>query len=291
MWIVLALLSALCLGLYDVFKKLSVRGNDVLMVLLLNTVFGALFMLPFIVTAVVSGDFGLGNSWTGHIRIIGKSVIVLGSWLFGYIAIKHLPLTVQGPINASRPVIVLFGAMVLYGEWLNLLQWAGVALGFLSLLFISRIGIKESRGHDGSRWIFMSIMAMILGAASGLYDKYLLRLYSPLDVQSWYALYQCLIMVAALSLIRRRNVSADAFRWRWSIPCIALFLTAADMAYFHALSMPGAMIGIVSMMRRGSVIVSFLYGIIALKEKNIRPKLIDLGLLMLSLALLVLGSR
>ena len=41
MWIALALLSALCLGFYDVFKKLSVRGNDVLMVLMLNTVFGA----------------------------------------------------------------------------------------------------------------------------------------------------------------------------------------------------------------------------------------------------------
>ncbi len=69
-----------------------------------------------------------------------------------------------------------------------------------------------------------------------------------------------------------------------------MFLTAADLFYFYALSLPGAMIGIVSMMRRGSVVISFLYGVMALHEKNIGPKLIDLGLLLVSLTLLVLGS-
>ena len=46
MWVALALISAACLGFYDVMKKLSVRDNDVLTVLMLNTVFGALLMSP-----------------------------------------------------------------------------------------------------------------------------------------------------------------------------------------------------------------------------------------------------
>lgn len=293
MWIALALLSALGLGFYDVFKKLSVRGNDVLMVLMLNTVFGALLMLPVVIGVVAAGDYGFGNSPAGHLMILGKSAIVLGSWLLGYFAIKHLPLTVQGPINAARPVLVLIGAMLLYGERLNALQWAGVLLGFLSLLFISRIGIKESRGGDdgGVRWIWMSLGAMVLGAVSGLYDKYLLRQFEPLDVQSWYSLYQCIIMVVVISILRSSRKEHSSFHWSWCIPCISLFLTAADLAYFYALSMPGAMISIVSMIRRGSVIVSFLYGVLALQEKNIRPKLIDLGVLLLSLVLLVVGSK
>ena len=140
MWIFLALLSALCLGFYDVFKKLSVRRNDVLMVLMLNTVFGALYMSPFLIGDIIRGNYGFGNSLTGHLQILLKSFIVLGSWLLGYFAIKHLPLTVQGPINASRPVIVLVGALVIFGERLNWVQWTGIALGFASLLFISRIG-------------------------------------------------------------------------------------------------------------------------------------------------------
>lgn len=291
MWIALALVSALCLGFYDIFKKLSVRGNDVLMVLMLNTVFGALYMSPFLIAGVSEGNFGFGNTVVGHLQILLKSVIVLGSWLLGYFAIKHLPLTVQGPINASRPVIVLVGALVIFGERLNWVQWIGIALGFASLFFISRIGAKEGFSLKHSRWIWMSIGATVLGAVSALYDKYLLKSYHPIEVQAWYSLYQCFIMVATILLLRRMHKErGDSFTWRWTIPCIALFLTVADLAYFYSLSLPGSMVAIISMIRRGSVIVSFVYGVIALHEKNIKPKLVDLGVLLLSLALLVIGS-
>ncbi|MDE5881594.1 MAG: DMT family transporter [Muribaculaceae bacterium] len=303
MWIALALLSALCLGFYDIFKKLSVRANDVLMVLMLNTVFGALYMSPFLITGMAEGNFGFGNTLVGHMQILLKSLIVLGSWLLGYFAIKHLPLTVQGPINASRPVIVLVGALLIFGERLNWVQWIGIILGFASLFFISRIGAKEGFSLKHSKWIWMSIGATALGAVSALYDKYLLRSYSPIEVQGWYSLYQCIIMVTVISIMcsfRKKRASASGevegkldtkFEWRWTIPCIALFLTVADMAYFYSLSIPGSMVAIVSMIRRGSVIVSFVYGVVALHEKNIKPKLIDLGVLLVSLALLVIGSQ
>lgn len=292
MWIALALISALCLGFYDIFKKLSLRANDVLIVLLLNTVFGALYMSPFLVTGIIEGNWGMGNTLTGHAMILLKSIIVLSSWLLGYFAIKHLPLTVQGPINASRPVIVLVGALIIFGERLNWIQWIGIALGFASLFFISRIGSKEGFSLKHSKWIWMSIGATVLGAVSALYDKYLLKSYTPLDVQAWYSLYQAIIMTIAILILRESGHKGDdRFQWRWTIPCIALFLTIADMAYFYSLSIPGSMVAIVSMIRRGSVIVSFLYGVLALHEKNIRPKLIDLGVLLLSLALLVIGSE
>ncbi|MDE6795934.1 MAG: DMT family transporter [Muribaculaceae bacterium] len=303
MWIALALVSALCLGFYDIFKKLSVRANDVLMVLMLNTVFGALYMSPFLIAGMAESNFGFGNTLIGHMQILLKSLIVLGSWLLGYFAIKHLPLTVQGPINASRPVIVLVGALLIFGERLNWVQWIGIILGFASLFFISRIGAKEGFSLKHSKWIWMSIGATALGAVSALYDKYLLRSYSPIEVQGWYSLYQCIIMVAVISImrsLRKKTATVSGvgegkldtkFEWRWTIPCIALFLTVADMAYFYSLSIPGSMVAIVSMIRRGSVIVSFVYGVVALHEKNIKPKLIDLGVLLVSLALLVIGSQ
>ena len=152
MWIILAICSALGLGFYDVFKKLSVRANNVLLVLMLNTVFGTLLMSPVLVDCLVHGHIGLGDTFVGHARIMLKALIVLGSWLLGYFAIKHLPLTIQGPINASRPVLVLVGAMVVFGERLNLLQWCGILLGFASLFFISRIGAAEGFSLRGSRW-------------------------------------------------------------------------------------------------------------------------------------------
>ncbi len=98
-------------------------------------------------------------------------------------------------------------------------------------------------------------------------------------------------MGAAVAVLRRTGHGGGRFTWRWTIVGISVFLTAADLCYFYALSLPGAMISIVSMLRRGSVIVPFVYGVIVLRERNIRAKLLDLALLMLSLALLVAGSQ
>ncbi len=291
MWVILAISSAICLGFYDIFKKLSVTANNVLTVLLLNTLFGTLLMSPVIATGAAHGDFGLGNSLTGHLLIMLKSVIVLASWILGYFSIKHLPLTITGPINATRPILVLVGALLIFGETLNALQWCGILLGFTSLYLVSRIGRKEGHSIVHDRWLWMSIGAMVMGAVSGLYDKWLLRSYEPLQVQAWYSLYQLIIMGITVLLLKRAGHDRTPFRWKWTIPCIAVFLTIADMAYFYALSYDDSMISVVSMIRRGSVIVSFLFGVIVLREKNLRLKLIDLSVLLVGLVLLVLGSK
>lgn len=290
MWVLLATLSALCLGFYDVMKKLSLERNNVLGVLFLNTFFGALLMLPVILTGVLHGNYGLGNTLQGHGFILLKSFIVLSSWLLGYASIKHLPLTIAGPVNASRPVLVLVGALLIFGERLNAWQWAGVILGFWSLFFISRVGGREGFSLRTSRWVWMAIGATSLGAVSALYDKFLMTRFEPLEVQAWYSLYQLVIMGVTVFIMMRVVPGQTPLRWKWTIPLIAVFLTVADLAYFYSLSMEGSMIAVVSMIRRGSVIVSFFYGFLALHEQNIRLKLIDLTVLLLGLTFLVIGS-
>ena len=291
MWILLAVTSALCLGVYDIFKKISLNGNNVLTVLFFNTLFGALLMSPIIVEGLIHGNVGLGETYMGHFHIVIKSFIVLSSWLCGYFGLKHLPLTIAGPINATRPVMVLVGAMLIFGERLNLLQWGGVFLGISSLYLISRIGRKEGISIIHNRWLWLSFIAMVMGAISGLYDKYLLKQYEPLEVQAWYSFYQLVIMGVTIAVIKRIKQDRTPFQWRWTIPGIALFLTIADIAYFYSLSLDDSMISVVSMIRRGSVIVSFLYGVIMLHEKNVKLKIIDLSILLVGLILLVLGSH
>lgn len=290
MWILLAVCSALGLGFYDIMKKRSVRDNNVLTVLLLNTVFGTLLMSPVIIMNMSHGDLGFGNTVSGHMHIVLKAVIVLGSWILGYFSIKHLPLTIQGPINASRPVMVLVGALLIFGERLNVWQWTGLILGFTSLLMISRIGASEGFSLKKSRWLWLAMGATVLGAVSALYDKYLLRHYEPFEVQAWYSFYQMLIMAGIVYGLRKVSGKGGKFQWRWSIIGISVFLTAADLLYFYSLSLPDSMISVVSMIRRGSVLVSFFYGVIVLHECNIRRKLIDLGILLASLLFLILGS-
>lgn len=136
----------------------------------------------------------------------------------------------------------------------------------------------------------MSIGATCLGAISALYDKMLMQHFRPLEVQAWYSFYQLLIMGAIVVILRRTGHADTPFKWRWAILGISLFLTTADIAYFYSLSIPGSMIAVVSMIRRGSVLVSFIYGALILREKHLAIKLADLSLLFLSLILLILGS-
>jgi Predicted membrane protein len=150
MWLFLAFLSAALLGFYDAFKKQSLRDNAVLPVLFLNTLFSSLIFVPFILISVfIPGVLERTMfyvpvvGWNVHQFIIIKSFIVLSSWIFGYFGMKHLPLTIVGPINATRPVMVLVGAMLIFSERLNLYQWIGVMLAILSFFMLSRSGKKR----------------------------------------------------------------------------------------------------------------------------------------------------
>ena len=77
----------------------------------------------------------------------------------------------------------------------------------------------------------------------------------------------------------------------WAIPLISIFLVSADFLYMYALTFDDAMISIVSMIRRGSVVVSFLFGALVFHEKNLRSKAFDLLLVLLGMVFLWLGSR
>ena len=288
MWWLLAFVSAALLGCYDSAKKVSLGGNAVIPVLFLNTVLSALIFSPFLFTT------GFGG-WEVQKCILLKSALVLSSWMAGYFAMKHLPLTIVGPVNATRPVLVLLGAIFLFGERLNLLQWIGVGMAVAAYLLLRASGRKEGIG-TGDKWLLCLILAVILGAASGLYDKYLM---SPehlgLDrkqVLSWYTLYQAGMMAVVTAFlwypVRKKTTP---FRWKWAIPLISVFLCGADYVYMEALSQPDALIAVVSMIRRGSVLVSFAIGALILKEKNLKSKALDLGLLLLSMVFLYLGSR
>lgn len=299
MWVVAAFVSAFLLGLYDVAKKRSLSSNAVVPVLLLNTLFASLLFLPVILDAELSLGIFVGTPLESargdlgdHLLVVLKAFITLSSWLCGYYAIKHLPLTIVGPVNATRPVVVLLGATLLFGERLNLWQWGGVVLTVVSLYLLSCSSRRESIDFVRSRYVWALFAAMLLGAVSGLYDKYIITQHSlsPLFVQSWFGVYQLAMMSIVMLVVWYPRRTIERFSWRWSIPLITLFVSAADYFYYHALDMEGSMIAVVSMIRRSSVIVTFVCGVLLFGERNIGSKVVDLILILVGMALLAIGS-
>ena len=297
MWLAFALVSALFLGLYDVAKKQSLKENAVIPVLWFNTLFCSLLMLPF---TLLSAKTGLLDGsifyvptagWELHRLLMLKAFIVLGSWIFGYFGMKHLPITLFGPINATRPIIVLLGGLLLFGERLNMYQWIGVIIAVISFYMLSVSGKKEGISFTHNKWVFCVIMATLLGAVSALFDKYLLGRFNNMFVQAWSNFYQLALMTVILFTMwwpTRRHTTP--FQWKWPIIFIAVFLTLADYAYFVSLAQSASMVSIVSMIRRSSVIVSFLCGALLFHEKNLKSKVIDLLLVLLGLFFLLIGS-
>lgn len=297
MWVVLAICSALLLGIYDVFKKRSLRDNAVIPVLFLSIVISTFMFVPIVVLSVVSEDFKDSGLYVpkadleAHLYIFVKAVIVLGSWICAYFGMKNIPITIFSPIRATQPIWTLIGAVVFFAEVLSGWQVAGVALTIVSFYFFSIAGLKEGVSWKSNRWVWLVILATLLGAVSGLYDKHLMRLFDRMTVQVYSSVYQTILMAAVLSFLWYPNRSKTTpFQWRWSIVGISVFLILADFVYFKALSMDDALISVVSTIRRSGAVVPFAYGALFLHEKNLKVKTVLLCGVLTGVFLLYVGS-
>jgi drug/metabolite transporter (DMT)-like permease len=297
MWWLLAIISACFLGIYDIVKKVSVNNNAVLPVLLFSSLTGAFLFIPLLVLSnwnILPANhlfFIPEITLKEHALLFLKSIIVVTSWIFSFFALKHLPLTIVSPIRATGPLWTLIGALIIFGERLSSIQWTGISITLLFFYLFSIAGKTEGYSFRKNKWILFIILGTLFGAASGLYDKYLLRNINRMAVQCYFTFYQVALFIPIVLLIWWPNrKKTSPFIWRWSIPLIGLFLIIADFFYFYALHIPDSMISIISALRRGSVIIAFSFGAYLFKEKNIRTKSIYLTGILVGIALLIFGT-
>lgn len=297
MWIVVIFIAAVFLGLYDVFQKISLRGNALMPVLFFSIVTSAVVLTPFLLLSrfspslLSSTPFYVADiDFRTHCFILIKSLIVLASWIFGYAGMKHLPLTIVSPVKAIQPVWTVIGAFVIFSERLNIYQGLGVAFAILCFYIFSLIGKREEQGSVNNKWIICLVISTLIGASSGLYDKFLMKEFDRMAVQVYFTYYQVLLMGVLLFFIWWPHRKEYQFSWRWSIPLIGLFLSCSDFLYFYALSLPDSLISIISPLRRTSFVIPFVYGAVVYHERNISRKLLCLVLLAVGMTLIYMGS-
>ncbi len=314
MWTVLAFVSALCLGFYDISKKIALRENRVVDVLTISVCVSSLFLsIPLIFTRLCP-EMMLGTHFyvpsldgTAHAYTILKSIIVLSSWFFGYISLKHLPISVVSPMQATRPMWTLVGALLLFNERLNGWQWVGILLAIGSIFVFSfrrkTISNALSTNTNNKYYYICLAFAIISGACSGLYDKYLMRQYDHNAVQVYYTFYQAIMMLIAWAIFNRKNIKYQISYPKGTITSnlrfikrigvivlISLFLIVSDNVYMLALRDPDSMIAVVSTIRRGGAVIGFAYGLLFLKEPDPVRKLCCMGGILAGLVCLAMGS-
>lgn len=287
-WLFLAFASAVFLGFYDLAKKKSVQDNAVRPVLFLCSAFYALLMLPILVS---------GNceplTLTDHVFLMGKAVIVGASWLFTYNAIAHMPLSISTTIRALAPLFTIMIAVGFMGERPFALQWLGIAICVVSYIGLSLAGRKEMGHFFRNAWVVSMLLGTILASCSGIYDKFILQRmnFEPLTVQVWFSIYMTGVqfLTTAITWYPKRKFSVP-FKFRWSFLAVATLLIIADRCYFLAVSHTDALISIITVMRRSSVFISFLAGILIFRERKSKMKFFALLGVVIGLCLISLGK-
>lgn len=306
MWTLLAFVSAVCLGGYDISKKIALRQNAVVDVLTISIWVSAfILMVPLVLSRWLPETMGGTPFYVpemdieGHLFTLLKSSIVLSSWIFAYVSLKHLPLSVVSPMQATRPMWTLIGALVLFDERLNGWQWVGVMLAIGSIFAFSFKGYRRNQrmvgnaNQENKPYYICLALAIVIGACSGLYDKYMMRRYDHNAVQVYYTLYQALMMAVVWVIMRRKELKAHrlpAVQWTPAIVLISIFLVISDNVYMLALRDPESMIAVVSTIRRGGAIIGFGYGLVWLKEGDVWPKLACMAGVLAGLVCLAIGS-
>lgn len=297
MWMYLGLLAALFLGLHNLCKKHAVNQNAVLPVLLGAILAGFLLLLPFFIISIYAPDYTkqmgfyitkIPGSTHGFIFI--KSLIMTASWILAYQALKHLPITIVTPIRSSGPFFTFIGAIFIYNEQPNSLQWLGFFTIILSVVLYAKVGKKEGINFHKNKWIFAIVGATFLGASSGLYDKFLIQklVLNPQTLQFWFCGYTLLILTFILSITWFPYKEKRAkFKWSWTIVAVGVLLQTADYFYFKALQDPDALIMLLSAIKRSQLLIAVVIGGLVFKEKNKRKKLIPLFGILLGVFLIL----
>jgi len=293
MWIGWILASCASLSAYDLCKKASVRENTAFPVLFLST---ASAWLTVTLGLVLTGNFAatVGVSPRVVAALALKSVIVAASWTATYLALRTLPITCAAPIRATGPLWTLLGAIILYGELPTPAQAAGIASVLTGCWIFSRSTAAEGIRFWHNRAILLAFLGTILGSCSALYDKCLLKSMAiPTGTVLWWFLGGMVLLYsvpAAVEFRRSRLPAARTrFDWCWTIPCVGILLAGSDASYFTAVAAPGSRISILSVIRRSSVVFTFLVGGTIFRETNLRRKAVALAAILAGVVILCLA--
>ena len=290
-WLPLILLSAFCLGFYDLCKKHAVRDNPIMPVLFLATLCGSTFFVLGTIAAGKLGEVLFCGPRIG-LFVLAKSLLVAASWSCVYYAMRELPISIAAPIRATAPLWTFLGSLILFREIPT--KWQGDAMQviFAGSYLFSVIGKHEGINFRQNRGAHMIVLGTLLGSVSALYDKFLLgTLAIPREMMQFHFSVDLVVILGIAWLLNWKfGHSTRPFHWRWSIPATGILLIVADWLYFYALSLPDTQVSILSLLRRCSCVVTFTAGCACFHDRNVKVKAAALAAILAGVVLLALAK-
>ena len=291
MWIAYGLGAGVMLGLYDVWTKKAMTDNDVIPVVMWSSLFGALVWVPVLFAGALPIHVDpLGLSLREHALLLPKGVAMTASWILAYQAVRELPISIAGAVRASGPLWTLAGGFVMFRELLTPMQFLGLMITVCSYYVLSVIGRKEGIVVFRSTPVLLMLSATVLSAVTTVYDKYLVIQLPTLAIQAHSAFQRfALSVLLFVPYMLRRGGGGMGLRWSWAVPLVGISWVLAELIYFHAIADPHALVSLLSVLRRTSLIVAFLLSAFLFREANLPQKTLMILVLVVGMAILILG--
>lgn len=284
-WLWMTLISGVLLGFYDIFKKKALKDNSV---------FGVLALYSFFSFLIVSFEFSRAFRITrlDFAVIMLKSVIIFASWTMGFIAIKHMPISIITPFGTLSPLFSIVLGIAILQERLGYLQLLGIMVILVSYYFIGKAGKSEIAGLFKNKYLYLMAGSALLSATSALIDKIALKQITSGQMQFWFCFFLTVFYLLALLISGRMTGEEKPLKLKFSVYILlmSILIVLSDRIYFEAVKMPLSQISIVMPLRKISVFVSAIIGGIIFKEKNIRAKLACVLLLVAGITIAFIGK-
>lgn len=263
-WILYIVIYSLLKGSRDGMKKAALKKSSAGEILFFYTLIGFVFTLPNIKEA-----FQLAPIYIFYIFL--KSAVVCTAWIFAFLALKSMSVSLYGIMDLSRMVFSTMLGVFVLGESFTLNKAIGVMLVITGLMMVN------AKKNSSSKAVTIPVLVAALlncffNAVSGTMDKVLMRYMQSTQLQFWFMLFMTVIYGVTL-IIRKEKVSIKSIGTNYWIPIMSLSLIIGDRLLFEANKNPLSEVTLMTVIKQSSVIVSVLTGYFVFKEKNILYKL------------------
>lgn len=265
-WILFTLLYAFLKGGREGMKKAALKKSSSTEILFFYTLIGTIFTLPYIPEA-----FSLAPKYIFFIFI--KAAVVCTAWLFSFMALKNMSVSLYGIMDLSRMVFSTLLGVLLLGESFTIPKAVGMVLVVTGLMLVNRKKEKTSAGQVTLSVITASLLCCFFNSVSGTMDKVLMQYMTSSQLQFWFMLFMTLIY-GVIILIRKEKISIKSVKTNLWIPLMSLSLIIGDKLLFEANANPASEVSLMTVIKQSAVIVTVTVGCVVFKEKHFVYKIL-----------------
>lgn len=281
LWILFIFIYAFLKGSREGMKKAALKKSSSNEILFFYTLIGFLIVAPFSwKAAFITPPLYIFYSFI-------KASVVCTAWIFAFLAIKNMSVSLYGIMDLSRMVFSTMLGVFALGEDFTLSKAIGVVLVITGLLLVNLKKDASSKGMTVSVLI-AALLNCFLNAVSGTMDKVLMKSMESAQLQFWFMLFMTLIYGVVL-IVRKEKISVKCLRYNYWIPVMSISLIVGDKLLFEANANPESQVTLMTIIKQSAVLVTVLTGWIVFKEKHILYKLMCAGIVLsgIFIALLV----